>query len=199
MQSKLDEFDDLEMDRYTEFHLLARSLAESSTDLSTVGLEFRNLIGDFDQLLTRQGRLSRDTQDRLMRIRMVPLATLATRLHRTVRVVSNQQNKKIDLEIRGEYVELDKFVLEEMADPLLHLLRNAADHGIEASATARLRASQNGAPSASKPSIRELRLSSKSPTTVAGSIWKPFETRPSRSTCSRLRKPQNSPTTNCFR
>jgi len=84
MQSKLDEFDDLQMDRYTEFHLLARSLAESSTDLSTVGLEFRNLIGDFDQLLTRQGRLSRDTQDRLMRIRMVPLATLATRLHRTV-------------------------------------------------------------------------------------------------------------------
>ncbi|MFT5322650.1 MAG: chemosensory pili system protein ChpA (sensor histidine kinase/response regulator) [Planctomycetaceae bacterium] len=134
MQSKLDEFDDLEMDRYTEFHLLARSLAESSTDLSTVGLEFRNLIGDFDQLLTRQGRLSRDTQDRLMRIRMVPLATVATRLHRTVRVVSNQQNKKIDLEIRGEYVELDKFVLEEMADPLLHLLRNAADHGIEPSA-----------------------------------------------------------------
>ena len=134
MQSKLDEFDDLEMDRYTESHLLARSLAESSTALSTVGLEFRNLIGDFDQLLTRQGRLSRDTQDRLMRIRMVPLATVATRLHRTVRVVSNQQNKKIDLEIRGEYVELDKFVLEEMADPLLHLLRNAADHGIEPSA-----------------------------------------------------------------
>lgn len=133
MQSKLDEFDDLEMDRYTEFHLLARSLAESSTDLSTVGLEFRNLIGNFDQLLTRQGRLSRDTQDRLMRIRMVPLATVATRLHRTVRVVSNQQNKKIDLEIHGEYVELDKFVLEEMADPLLHLLRNAADHGIEPS------------------------------------------------------------------
>ena len=66
-----------------------------------------------------------------MRIRMVPLATLSTRLHRTVRVVGNQQGKLIDLDIVGEHVELDKIVLEEMADPLLHLLRNAADHGVE--------------------------------------------------------------------
>lgn len=131
LSSRLEEFDDLEFDRYTEFHLLARSLAETGSDLNTVSGELRNLMGDFDQLLTRQGRLSRDTQDRLMRIRMVPLATLATKLHRTVRVVANQQDKLIDLEISGEYVELDKFVLEEMADPLLHLLRNAADHGIE--------------------------------------------------------------------
>lgn len=131
LSSRIDEFDDLEFDRYTEFHLMARSLAETGSDLNTVSGELRNLIGDFDQLLTRQGRLSRDTQDRLMRIRMVPLATLATKLHRTVRVVANQQDKLIDLEISGEYVELDKFVLEEMADPLLHLLRNAADHGIE--------------------------------------------------------------------
>ncbi len=126
-----DEFDALEFDRYTEFHLLSRSLAEGTNDINTVGGELRNLIGDFDALLTRQGRLSRDAQDRLMRIRMVPLATLSTRLHRTVRVVGNQQGKQIDLDIVGEHVELDKVVLEEMADPLLHLLRNAADHGVE--------------------------------------------------------------------
>ena len=127
-----DEFDALELDRYSEFHLLSRSLAESTTDLGTVGNELRNLIGDFDQLLNRQGRLSRDTQDRLMRIRMVPLTTLAAKLHRTVRVVAGQQHKDVEFLIQGADTELDKLVLEELADPLMHILRNAVDHGLEA-------------------------------------------------------------------
>jgi chemosensory pili system protein ChpA (sensor histidine kinase/response regulator) len=62
---------------------------------------------------------------------MVPLATLATRLHRTVRVLANDQKKQVDFSIEGERIELDKTVLEEIADPLNHLLRNAVDHGIE--------------------------------------------------------------------
>ena len=127
-----DEFDALELDRYSEFHLLSRSLAESTTDLGTVGNELRNLMGDFDQLLNRQGRLSRDTQDRLMRIRMVPLTTLAAKLQRTVRVVAGQQHKDVELLIQGADTELDKLVLEELADPLMHILRNAVDHGLEA-------------------------------------------------------------------
>ncbi len=126
-----DEFDALEMDRYSEFHLLSRALAESTTDLGTVGNELRNLIGDFDQLLNRQGRLSRDTQDRLMRIRMVPLSTLVSKLQRTVRVVAGQQHKEVELLIQGADTELDKVVLEELADPLMHILRNAVDHGLE--------------------------------------------------------------------
>ncbi|MFM9964161.1 MAG: response regulator [Planctomycetaceae bacterium] len=126
-----DEFDALEFDRYTEFHLLSRSLSESASDMGTVGNELRNVLGDFDQLLNRQGRLSRDTQDRLMRIRLVPLATLATKLHRTVRVVAGQQHKDVDFLIQGGDTELDKVVLEELADPLMHLLRNAVDHGLE--------------------------------------------------------------------
>ena len=126
-----EEFDALEMDRYSEFHLLSRSLAETTTDIGTVGQELQNLIGDFDQLLNRQGRLSRGTQDRLMRIRMVPLAVLATRLHRTVRVVAGQQGKQIDFLIQGGETEFDKMALEELADPLMHILRNSVDHGIE--------------------------------------------------------------------
>ena len=100
--------------------------------MGTVGNELRNLIGDFDQLLNRQGRLSRDTQDRLMRIRMVPLTTLAAKLHRTVRVVAGQQHKDVEFLIQGADTELDKLVLEELADPLMHILRNAVDHGLEA-------------------------------------------------------------------
>jgi chemosensory pili system protein ChpA (sensor histidine kinase/response regulator) len=124
-------FDALEMDRYTEFHRLTRELAETSNDIKATGNELHTLIGDFDTILNRQGRLSGEIQDKLMRTRMVPLATLATRLHRTVRVLAQAQSKLVDLVLEGENIELDKTMLEEMADPLMHLLRNAVDHGIE--------------------------------------------------------------------
>ncbi|CAG0941155.1 two-component system, chemotaxis family, sensor histidine kinase and response regulator PixL [Anaerolineae bacterium] len=125
------EFDALEMDRYTEFHRLRRELTETTTDIRTVGTELAALVGDLESVLVRQGRLSSELQDKLMRVRMVPLATLATRLHRAVRTVARDQGKLVDLVLQGEHIELDKTVLEEMADPLLHLLRNAVDHGIE--------------------------------------------------------------------
>jgi len=124
-------FDELEFDRYTEFHRLSRELSETASDIRTVSNELGTLIGDFGGILNRQGRLSSEIQDRLMQMRMVPLAALATRLHRAVRVLAREQGKLVDLVLEGEDIELDKTVLEEMADPLLHLLRNAVDHGIE--------------------------------------------------------------------
>lgn len=130
-------FDPLELDRYTEFHLLSRELAETASDLSAVGVEMTSSLVDFDGDLTRLGRLSSDVQNRLMRLRMVPLALLSSRLHRAVRVTAEQEGKQVDLEIQGEAVELDKTVLEELADPLLHLLRNAVAHGIEPAALRR--------------------------------------------------------------
>jgi len=128
-----DDFDELEFDRYTEFHLLARALTETATDIATIGSDLSRGHGDFEASLNRQAQLSSDLQDRLMRVRMVPLAHLASRLQRTVRGVARAQKKQIDLILEGEKTELDKTVLEEMAEPLLHILRNAADHGIEAS------------------------------------------------------------------
>ncbi len=125
------ELDSLEFDRYTEFHLLARTLSEATNDVSVITSEFRNLHGDFDSLLGRQQRLNRDAQDSLMHIRMVPVSNIANRLDRTVRSVSNKLGKKVDLIIEGEGTELDKTVLEEITDPLLHLIRNGLDHGIE--------------------------------------------------------------------
>lgn len=130
-------FDALEFDRYTEFHLLSRELAETASDLSAVGVELSSSWVDFDGDLTRLGRLSSDVQNRLMRLRMVPLSQLSSRLHRAVRVTAEQEGKQVDLKIEGEGVELDKTVLEELADPLLHLLRNAVAHGIEPAALRR--------------------------------------------------------------
>ena len=124
-------FDDLEFDRYTEFHLVARELVESSSDIQTLGRELGHLNSDFLSYLNRQGRVYSDLQDRLMRMRMIPLASLAPRLHRTVRTVGVQLDKDVELILEGETTALDTMALQEMTDPLLHLLRNAVAHGIE--------------------------------------------------------------------
>lgn len=124
-------FDELELDRYTEFHLLLRELTETSGDLAAVGSRLRDTINDFDGDLTRLRRLTGEVQDKVMQFRMVPLAGLASRLDRAVRATAEGCGKLADFVLEGEQVMIDKAVLEELADPLLHLLRNAVDHGLE--------------------------------------------------------------------
>jgi chemosensory pili system protein ChpA (sensor histidine kinase/response regulator) len=124
-------FDDLEFDRYTEFHRLTREMAEATSDSLAVRTELENLLGDFDSLLNRQRRLTNDVQESVMRMRMVPLRTLATRLHRTVRVTADRQGKQAELVLEGDTLELDSQVLDSMGEPLLHMLRNSVGHGLE--------------------------------------------------------------------
>jgi len=126
-----DEFDSLEMDRYTELHRISRELVEIAADINTAGNEFNGLYDSFDQTLSRQGRIATDLQDRMMEVRLVPLSTLTARLYRAVRGVATRRGRATELIIEGETVEIDKVLLEEITDPLLHLVRNAADHGIE--------------------------------------------------------------------
>jgi chemosensory pili system protein ChpA (sensor histidine kinase/response regulator) len=134
-EERRKDFDALEFDRYTDFHLISRDLTETSSDIGSAASELGHHIADFDGHLNRLGRLTSEVQDKLMRMRMVSLATLTTRLRRTVRVTSDRRQKPVDLIIEGEQVELDKTVLEEIAAPLEHLLRNAVDHGIESEST----------------------------------------------------------------
>src|SRR5262245_54282759 len=124
-------FDELEFDRYTDFHLLTRELAETASDIATVGSRVGDALGDFDSDLTRLGRITRDIQDKVMEFRMVPLRTLGSRLERAVRVAAEACGKSVAFALEGEQVAMDKSLLQEMADPLMHLLRNAVDHGIE--------------------------------------------------------------------
>ena len=131
---KRGDFDLLELDRYTDLHLISRDLAETAVDVSATASELRSRAGDFDSYLNRLSRLTSDIQDRLMRLRMVPLASLSTRLHRTVRVTAERTGKECEFVLQGGRVELDKTVLEEMAGPIEHALRNAVDHGIEGEA-----------------------------------------------------------------
>lgn len=77
------------------------------------------------------GRVTADLQDQLMRARMLPMETLFRKFPRMVRDVANALNKQVELVVEGGETELDRAVIEEIADPILHLLRNGLDHGIE--------------------------------------------------------------------
>lgn len=86
---------------------------------------------EFDALFSQLQRIGRDIQEIAMSLRMIPIGEVFHRFRRLVRELSESQGKKIELIITGEDTELDKGVLEKITDPLVHLLRNAIDHGIE--------------------------------------------------------------------
>jgi two-component system chemotaxis sensor kinase CheA len=74
----------------------------------------------------------RDLHDRVMAVRMTPLAAVTDRLPRAARDLARRTGKQVEVEIRGAEIEIDRAILDELADPLLHVLRNAVDHGLEA-------------------------------------------------------------------
>ncbi|MBA3975634.1 MAG: hypothetical protein C0504_15615 [Candidatus Solibacter sp.] len=125
------EFDVLEFDRYSRLNLLSRDLAEATNDLSALSTQLNSMRSQFDAWAGRQRGLSGEAQDQLMRMRLVPLSTLANRLNRTVRVSSSKTGKQAVLTLAGMDTEFDKSVADQLSGPLEHLLRNAVDHGIE--------------------------------------------------------------------
>lgn len=130
-ENKDREFDSLEFDHYTEFHQTTRELIETAGDVSAIHNEFDNLFSNLGSLFDTQRYLVEEMQESLMRLRMVPLNSLAARLHRTVRVTANEEGKQADLEIENGDTEIDTQILDSFVEPLIHLLRNAVAHGIE--------------------------------------------------------------------
>jgi chemotaxis protein histidine kinase CheA/ActR/RegA family two-component response regulator len=127
----LAEFDELELDRYTEFHQLARGLSEGISDMTTLSNEMDVIIRDCEGVFSRESRLNTTFQDRLMKARLVPLSTMIPRLYRTARAVALKQHKEFEFVLEGQETEVDRTVIEEIAGPLLHLIRNAVNHAIE--------------------------------------------------------------------
>lgn len=126
-----EEFDPLEMDRYSQLQQLARSLTESASDLMDLKTTLADKNRDTETLLLQQSRINTDLQEGLMRSRMVPFSRLVPRLRRIVRQVSGELGKQVNFELNDVEGELDRSVLERMVAPLEHMLRNAVDHGIE--------------------------------------------------------------------
>ncbi|MBN1051132.1 chemotaxis protein CheA [Clostridium botulinum] len=86
---------------------------------------------ELNETLEQVGRTTSDLQDLVMKIRMLPLDTVFNRFPRMIRDVSIELNKEINFIIEGAETELDRTVIDEIGEPLIHLLRNAADHGVE--------------------------------------------------------------------
>jgi chemosensory pili system protein ChpA (sensor histidine kinase/response regulator) len=125
------EFDPLEFDRFTRLQELTRMMAESVNDVSSVQQNLNRTIDNAAGDLNAQARLTRDLQQDLMRVRMVQFASISERLFRVTRQAAKEMDKRVNLDIRGSAVEMDRSVLEKMAGPFEHLLRNAIVHGIE--------------------------------------------------------------------
>lgn len=125
------EFDPLEMDRYTRLQELTRMMAESVGDVTTVQQNLLRNLDGAELALNGQARMSRELQQALMQVRMVPFDSLADRLYRIVRQSAKELGKRVNLDLRGGRIELDRGVLETITAPLEHLLRNAVAHGIE--------------------------------------------------------------------
>ncbi len=129
--SDLAEFDPIELDRYSQLNLIIRSLNEISVDVNSIHTTLASLAGDISGQIARQQLTMRLMQDKLMRIRMTPLSSISRVLFRTVRDTATKLGKKAALTITGEDVYMDRFVWAKITDPLMHILRNGVDHGIE--------------------------------------------------------------------
>ncbi|MDG2276573.1 MAG: Hpt domain-containing protein [Pseudomonadales bacterium] len=126
-----ENFDPLEMDRYSQLQQLSRGLSESASDMLDLKDTLLFKARESETLLLQQGRINTELQEGLMRTRMVPFSRLLPRLRRIVRQVSGELSKDVEFHVQNAEGELDRNLLERMVPPLEHMLRNAIDHGIE--------------------------------------------------------------------
>jgi len=131
LQEANEAFDPLEFDRFTRLQELTRMMAESVNDVSTIQHGLLLNLDQTDAALQQQNRMNRELQQGLMRVRMLPFATISERLQRIVRQTARELNKRVEMVIDGENIELDRGVLDKLGAPLEHLLRNAVAHGLE--------------------------------------------------------------------
>jgi chemosensory pili system protein ChpA (sensor histidine kinase/response regulator) len=127
-----DDFDPLELDRYSSIQQYSRALAETSGDVASIQGLLETLTREAQNLLTQQARTITELQNSLMRTRMVPFQRHVQRLTRLVRQAANDTGKRAELVVQGASAELDRQMLERMVPPLEHMLRNSVVHGIEA-------------------------------------------------------------------
>ena len=129
--SYLAEFSELEMDRYDDFNILSRSMTEISADVNEVLSQLEGFVGRVEGDIDEFSKLAHHLQDEITAARMVPIGTLYSLLSRTVRDAAKSAKKQVELEFSGSETELDNNIIQQISDPLVHLVRNSVAHGIE--------------------------------------------------------------------
>lgn len=118
------------MNTVGEMHLVKNIIGRIAKDLRAMQGS-TGLSGDLHKAQRSLERKLNDLQEGILEVRMVPIGQIFTRLSQVVRKYARDAGKDIDLQLQGEETELDKLMIEDLADPIMHLIRNAIDHGIE--------------------------------------------------------------------
>jgi chemosensory pili system protein ChpA (sensor histidine kinase/response regulator) len=126
-----ESFDPLELDRYNEFHGATRMLVEVTADAREMTDSLEAGVTRLRIEVAQHSNINKELQYQVIATRLAPVSVLASRLVRNVRQTCQQTGKQAELVITGGEIQVDGDVLNKLADPLLHLLRNAVDHGIE--------------------------------------------------------------------
>ncbi|GAB4524725.1 MAG: hypothetical protein Tsb0014_03450 [Pleurocapsa sp.] len=124
-------FDRLEMDCYSDIHLICQEQIETIVQLQEVATDIELGLQEVNQAVRNLNYTTKSMQGNVTRTQMLPFAEVVKRFPRVIRDLNLQFNKQVNLQIIGEKTLLDRSVIEALSDPLMHLLRNAFDHGIE--------------------------------------------------------------------
>jgi chemosensory pili system protein ChpA (sensor histidine kinase/response regulator) len=124
-------FAELEFDRYDDISILARSVTEMSADVAEVQSQHAILLRSIREDTVQIQRLTAALRKEITRARMVPIGRLFARVAQQVREAARATGKSVTLAVSGESAEVDTGIIEQIADPLLHLIQNAVAHGIE--------------------------------------------------------------------
>lgn len=119
----------VDLERLDKFLNMVSELVINRTRLEQISSNYK--LAELNETIEQVARTTNDLQDLVMKIRMLPLDTVFNRFPRMVRDLSVELDKEMELIVEGQDTELDRTVIDEIGEPLIHLIRNAADHGIE--------------------------------------------------------------------
>jgi two-component system chemotaxis sensor kinase CheA len=119
----------VDIDRLDTLLNLVSELIIQKTRLTDLGT--RDNLSKYNETLEQLDRITSDLHDAVMKVRMVPIETVFNRFPRMIRDISKELGKEVELKISGQDTELDRTIIDEIGEPLIHLLRNSVDHGLE--------------------------------------------------------------------
>ncbi|HSM83305.1 MAG TPA: response regulator [Nodosilinea sp.] len=156
------QFDVLELDHYRDLHLPFREIIETIIQLQEVGADIELSLDGTEQTTHTLRKTSRQLQKNITQLRMRPLADIFDRYPRSLRQMSLQYHKPVELKLKGDRTLVDRNVLEALQEPLMHIIRNCFDHGIEDAATRQ----QRGKPAVGTIAISAQQQSSRTIITI---------------------------------
>ncbi|MCG6133319.1 MAG: hybrid sensor histidine kinase/response regulator [Nostoc sp. LLA-1] len=133
----IPEFDTLELDRYNGLNLRSQEVMETIVQVQEVTTDIQLSVDDTDQIARKLNKTSKQLQTKLTHIRMRPISDLVERFPRALRDLNVEYGKNVQLKVEGGNTLIERSILEALNEPMMHLLRNAFDHGIEDAATRR--------------------------------------------------------------